>query len=343
MSTLTQNPSQTQHLPRWRSAVGLLRRYALFILLAVLLAFFGHAEPAFLQASNLLSILQSTSVDALLGLAVTVALIGGGFDLSIGAVAALSLMTSSYAMVVLGLGALPSVLLSLAAGALVGLWNGVLVFRLRIPDMLATLGTMFLLGGLQLIPSAGRSIVPGLTLPDGSVANGSFDEAFLAIGRADLFGVPLPVVIVAALALLAWLITERTRWGRVLYATGGNELAARLAGAPTVRYRFIAYIVSGLLAALGGVIIAARVGRGDVSGGSGLLLNSVAAALIGFAVLEARRPNILGTVVGAVFVGVLLNGLTMLNIPFYTQDLVKGAVLVAALGLTYGLSRGRRS
>ncbi|WP_036666387.1 ABC transporter permease [Paludibacterium yongneupense] len=329
-------------IPRWRATAQALRRYALFFLLALMLMVFGVAEPAFLRLNNLLSILQSTAVDALLGLAVTIALIGGGFDLSIGAVAALSLMISSYAMVVLGLGAAASVALALLAGALVGAFNGLLVFRLRIPDMLATLGTLFLLGGLQLLPSAGRSITPGLILPDGSSANGSFAPAFLAIGRSEWQGVPLPVLIVGLLAWLAWFVTERTRWGRVLCATGGNEAAARLAGAPTVRYRLIAYIASGLLAALGGVIIAARVGRGDVSGGNGLLLDSVAAALIGFAVLEARRPNVVGTVVGAVFVGVLLNGLTMLNVSFYSQDLIKGLVLVVALGLTFGPGRAHR-
>ena len=125
----------------------------------------------------------------------------------------------------------------------------------------------------------------------------------------------------------------------LLFAVGGNEIAARLAGAPTARLRTLAYAISATLAAFGGVIVAARVGRGDVSSGASLMLDSVAASLIGFAVLAARRPNVFGAVVGAIFVGVLLNGLTMLNVPYYTQDFVKGAVLVGALGLTYGLGR----
>ena len=135
---------------------------------------------------------------------------------------------------------------------------------------------------------------------------------------------------------------ERTRWGRVFYAVGGNETAAYLAGAPVKAYRLAAYVISGVLAALGGVFIAARVGRGDVFAGSSLLLDSVAASLIGFAVLDQRRPNVLGAVIGAIFVGIVLNGLTMLNVPYYTQDFVKGAVLVGALALTFGIGRGRR-
>jgi len=199
---------------------------------------------------------------------------------------------------------------------------------------------MFLLGGLQLIPTAGRSISTGLILPDGSSANGAYSTAFLALGRSSLGGVvPFPVVILAAIALAFYVLTEHTRIGRLLFATGGNELAARLAGAPTARLKVLAYAISASLAALGGALVAARVGRGDVSSGSSLLMDAVAASLIGYAVLDARRPNVAGTVVGAIFVGVLLNGLTMLNAPYYTQDFVKGAVLVGALAMTYGLSR----
>jgi simple sugar transport system permease protein len=320
-----------------------LRRYAIFIILAALIVFFNHAEPAFLRVNNLFSVLQSVAVVALLGMGVTVTLAVDGFDLSVGSIAAFILMMSSYAMVVLQFGATATVAIALAGGAAIGLINGLLIVGLRIPDLLATLGMMFLLAGLQLIPSAGRSITTGLILSDGSTAEGAFDPAFLAIGRHQLWGVaPLPVIIVAIIAIILWFFMERTRWGRVFYAVGGNETAAFLAGAPVKRYRVAAYMISGVLAALGGVFVAARVGRGDVFAGSSLLLDSVAASLIGFAVLDERRANVLGTVTGAVFVGVVLNGLTMLNVPYYTQDFVKGAVLVGALALTFGIGRGRR-
>jgi simple sugar transport system permease protein len=320
-----------------------LRRYAIFLILAALIVFFNHAEPAFLRVNNLFSVLQSVAVVALLGMGVTVTLAVDGFDLSVGSIAAFILMMSSYAMVVLQLGATATVALALVGGAAIGLINGLLIVGLRIPDLLATLGMMFLLAGLQLIPSAGRSITTGLILSDGSVAEGAFDPAFLAIGRHQLWGVaPLPVIIVAVIAVVLWFFMERTRWGRVFYAVGGNETAAFLAGAPVKLYRVAAYMISGVLAALGGVFVAARVGRGDVFAGSSLLLDSVAASLIGFAVLDERRANVLGTVTGAVFVGVVLNGLTMLNVPYYTQDFVKGAVLVGALALTFGIGRGRR-
>lgn len=317
-----------------------LRAGAVFILLGLMVIGFTYAEPAFINIGNLMSILQAVSVVAILGAGVTVTLAVGGFDLSIGAVAASSVMAASYAMIVWHLNAFAAAPLVLAFGAAVGLINAFLIVRLRVPDLLATLAVMFLLSGLQLIPTAGRSISAGLVLPDGSKATGSYDPAFLLIGRYSLFGtLPVSVVLMAVVAIVLFVLTERTRIGRLLFATGGNEVATRLAGASTRRLKTLAYVISGTLAALGGIVIAARVGRGDVSSGGSLLMDSVAAALIGFAVLNLRRPNVLGTVAGAVFVGVLLNGLTMLNAPYYTQDFVKGAVLVGALALTYGLGR----
>ncbi|AJD44196.1 sugar ABC transporter permease protein (plasmid) [Rhizobium gallicum bv. gallicum R602sp] len=318
------------------------RRGSVFLLLGGVIVVFSVAQPAFMTLANLMSILQSVSVVAIIGAGVTVTLAIGGFDLSVGAVAASSVMAASYLMIVLGLGALETTALVLAFGALVGFANAFLIVKLKVPDLLATLATMFLLAGLQLIPTAGRSISVGLILPDGSKASGKIDPLFLMIGRSSfLETVPLPVLLMLIVAALLFILTERTRFGRLLFATGGNEMATRLAGADTSRIKTIAYVVSGALAALGGIIVAARVGRGDVSSGGSLLMDSVAAALIGFAVLGLRRPNVVGTIVGAVFVGVLLNGMTMLNAPYYTQDFIKGAVLVGALALTYGVARNR--
>jgi simple sugar transport system permease protein len=315
---------------------------AIFILLAVLVAGFSVAQPAFINVANLMSILQAVSVVAILGAGVTVTLAVGGFDLSIGAVAASSVMAASYSMIVWGFGVYATVPIVLAFGVAVGLANALLIVRLRVPDLLATLAMMFLLTGLQLIPTAGRSISSGLVLPDGTTTGGAYDPHFLLIGRYSLFGIiPIPVIIMAIAAIVLFVLTENTRFGRLLFATGGNEVATRLAGASTARLKTIAYVISGMLASLGGIIIAARVGRGDVSSGASLLMDSVAAALIGFAVLGLRRPNVFGTTIGAIFVGILLNGLTMLNIPYYTQDFVKGAVLVGALALTYGLGRNQ--
>lgn len=318
-------------------------RYGLLIILALMIVIFSKLEPAFASAHNMFSILEAVSVTALLALGVTVTLAIAGFDLSIGSTAAMSLMASSYAMVILNQGTVVAVVACLLLGLLIGYLNGVLIVHGRIPDLLATLGMMFLLLGLQLIPTGGRSIAKGMTLSDNVVATGSFTRAFLALGRYRLFDlIPLPVIIMLVAAVILWVFMERSRFGRVLYAIGGNERATRLAGAPVERYKIVAYMISGLFASIGGILLSARVGRGDVTSGSSLLLDSVAAALIGYAVLGAKKPNVFGTAIGAVFVGVLLNGLTMLNAPYYAQDFVKGLVLVFALLFTFGFASSQR-
>jgi simple sugar transport system permease protein len=318
-------------------------RFGFLALLVALVAVFGALQPSFVTLPSAVFILQSVAITGILALGVTCTLVVGGFDLSIGAVATSALMLSAYVMVVWEMGAVPAVLLCLLMGAAVGLANGLLIVRMRVPDLLATLGMMFVLIGLQRIPTEGNSIATGMALPDGSAAAGTFSPAFLALGRHRLWDVlPLSVVALLLVAVLVWGFLELTRHGRLMYAIGSNAQAASLAGADVARYKVAAYVISGVLASLGGILLAARLGRGDVASGNNLLLDAVAAALIGYAVLGASRPNAFGTAIGALFVGILLQGLTMLNAPYYTQDFVKGAVLVAALVFTFALT-GRQT
>ena len=322
-------------------------RYGFIALLLGLVVFFTLSTDGFASPQAAVFIFQSVAITGVLALGVTATLVVGGFDLSIGSVATTAMMAAAYAMVVLEQNALVAVLICLAIGVLVGLINGFLIVYMRVPDLLATLGMMFLLVGLQRIPTEGRSIATGMTMPDGSVANGTFSPAFLALGRHrfDFFIpnlIPVSVVVLLILAVLIWFFLEYTRFGRMMYAVGSNPKAAELAGAPVKAYKIWAYVISGVFASIGGILLAARLGRGDIASGNNLLLDSVAAALIGFAVLGAAKPNAFGTAIGALFVGVLLQGLTMMNAPYYTQDFVKGVVLVVALVFTLALSyRGR--
>ena len=153
-----------------------------------------------------------------------------------------------------------------------------------------------------------------------------------------MLSIPVPVLFLVVIATLTYVFLAHTRWGRAMYPIGGNAAAARLAGIPVQRYRALAYVISGVLAAIGGILLSARLGRGDIGAGNSYLLQAVSAALIGFAVLGANRPNAIGTLVGALFIGVLFNGLTMFNVPYYTQDFIQGALLVLTLVLTYTLS-----
>ncbi len=327
--------------------INLAIRYGFLTLLVGLVVFFSIAADGFAGPHSAVFIFQSVAITGILALGVTCTLVVGGFDLSIGSVATSSLMLSAYVMVVWEQSALVAIVLCLLMGALVGLVNGWLIVRMRVPDLLATLGMMFLLIGLQRIPTQGRSIATGMTLPDGTVAQGTFSPAFLALGRHrfDLFIerlLPVSVVVLLVIAVLVFLFLNYTRHGRLMYAIGSNERASSLAGVAVNKYKVTAYVISGVLASVGGMLMSARLGRGDIASGNNLLLDSVAAALIGYAVLGAARPNAFGTAMGALFVGILLQGLTMMNAPYYTQDFVKGAVLVLALMFTFSLSARQR-
>ncbi len=315
-------------------------KWGFLIVMAIAFIGFGFANKNFWNAGNQFSILLGITVYALLALGVTFTLTIDGLDLSVGATCAMSVMIASYVMVVLNLGAVAAVVICLTLGLLIGLVNGFLIVYVKIPDLLATLGMMFLIQGLQLIPSGGRSIGTGAILPNGEEAVGVFRESFLFLGQGSVAGlIPVPVIIMLSLAVIVYVILEHTRWGRIFYAIGGNSEATKLIGAPVNRYRIMAYVLSGMTASLGGIVLAARVGRGDVSSGGTLLLDAVGAALIGYAVLGLKRPNPFGTIVGAIFVGMLLNGLTMVGLQYYTQDFIKGLVLVAALAFTFGLAK----
>ncbi len=330
-----------------RSGIDLAIRYGFLTLLVGLLIFFSVFTEGFFSPFSAVFIFQSVAITGILALGVTFTLVVDGFDLSIGSTATSALMLSAYMMVVLEQGAVVAVVACLVMGALVGLVNGLLIVKTKVPDLLATLGMMFLLIGLQRIPTEGRSISTGMVMPNGEKANGVFDPAFLWLGRHrfDFFIdnlIPVSVVILIIVAVLVWIFLEKTRHGRLMYAIGSNERAAALAGTNVNRYKILAYMFSGVLASVGGILLAARLGRGDIASGNNLLLDSVAAALIGFAVLGAAKPNAFGTAIGALFVGILLQGLTMMNAPYYTQDFVKGVVLVVALVFTFVLT-GRRA
>lgn len=315
-------------------------RYGFLIIMVLLFIFFSITRPVFLTPSNLLSILLGLTIYAILALGETFPLIVNGMDLSIGAIASLSVMVSSYCMIILELKGYYAIIICLLMGATIGLINGLLIVKLKIPDLLTTLGMMFLVQGLQLIPSAGRSIGNGMSLPNGETAKGVFDEGFKFLGQGRLFDIiPVPVAFMFIIAVIVFIVLSLTRYGRIFYAIGGNSEAARLVGVNIYKYRILAYIISGFVASFAGIVLAARVGRGDVSSGGTLLMDAIASALIGYAVLGAQKPNPFGTIVGAIFIGMLINGLTMLNVPYYTQDFIKGCVLVTALAFTFGLSK----
>ncbi len=316
-------------------------RWGFIAVTVLLIAFFATTEPSFRTLDNALGMLKFIAPTAIAGLGVALAMTVGGIDLSVGASAGFAVSIAAWTMVIgnqVGGVAIATVLLG---GAIIGAVNALLVVVAKIPDLLATLTTMFVVVGLKLILVNGQSISSRMTLPDGSTAPGVFTADFLWLDRGRIGPIPVPVILFLVLTALLWFVLEHTRWGRALYAVGANPEAARLAGIRVRTYRAAAYIGCGLLASIAGLLLAARIGQGDVSAGNSLLLDAVAVALVGVSVLGAGKPNAWGTALGAVLVAVMITGFTMLGLPYYAQDFGKGIVLLVALLFSFTFSRRR--
>ncbi len=314
-------------------------KYGFIAVTVVLFAYFTLTEPAFATWPSFYSMLKFASVTAILGLGVTFTLVVGGMDMSIGATAGLGVQLAAMTMVFYNLTGTTAVAVVLLSGVVVGLINAFLIVVCKIPDLLAALGMMFVIQGAKLIPVSGQSVSSGMVLRNGSVAPGRFDPSFLRIDRGFVGPVPLPVVVMLVIAVLSWFILSHTTWGRMMYAVGANPTAARLAGVRVGFYRGLAYVISGTFASIGGVVLASRIGQGDVNAGASSLLEAIAVALIGTSVLGMNRPNAWGTVLGALLIGIVLTGLTMKGFQYYYQDTAKGVVLIAALLFSYTISR----
>lgn len=314
-------------------------KYGFIVVTIVLFIYFSASEETFRNPNTLFSMLKFTSVVAIAGLGITFTMVVGGLDLSVGSVAGMSVTLSAMTMVFYNQEGGVAIVVVLLAGAIVGLFNAFLIVILKIPDLLATLGTMFIVMGLKLVPVNGQSVSSGMTLRDGSIAPGRFTDIFLQIDRAMVGPVPFPVIVVLILTILTWFFLTRTKWGRMMYAIGANPEAARLSGVRVGLYHGLAYVICGIFASIGGLILSSRIGQGDISAGSSLLLDAVAVALVGTSVLGLGRPNAWGTALGAVLIGIVSYGLTIKGLPYYTQDVAKGVVLIVALVFSFTLSR----
>lgn len=317
-------------------------RYGLLAVLFAMIAYFSATQPFFGTFVNSMFVLQAASIVAVIGLGCTVSMTVGGFDLSVGASMSLAVMAAAAAMVIGNMGGVAAILIGIGAGLAVGLFNTFLIVYARIPDLVATLSTLFLINGLTLLGVGGQSVAEGMAV-NGEAATGKFSPIFKWLGSGQFQGIPASVIVAGVIFLGVLILLNYTRWGRAFYAVGGNPVAAAAAGIRVARYRMAAYLISGALAAIAGIMLAARSNRGDVNVGDAFLLQAVSAALVGYAVLGANRPNAFGTLIGAIFVAVLINGLTMFNFPYFAQSFVQGVLLVVALLMSYTLGPNRRS
>ncbi len=297
-----------------------------FASLIALLIGFSLASPNFMQTTNMMSILQATSVNGVLAVAATLVIITGGIDLSVG-----TLMTFCAVMtdVVLTWGGVPlplGVLAALGTGALVGLASGTFVAKMKIPPFIATLGVMLILKGLSLIVTGGRPIyfndTPGFT----EISQGSL------VGKI-LPALPLPngVLILFLVAGAASYVLARTVLGRYCFALGSNEEAVRLSGVNVDRWKMAIYALAGAICGVAGLLIASRLNSAQPALGQGYELDAIAAVVIGGTSLAGGRGTILGTLIGALIISVLTNGLRILSVAPEWQTVITGAIIIVAV------------
>jgi erythritol transport system permease protein len=317
-----------------------LRARAVFVLVALLILFSAMA-PSFVTANNLAILSKHVAISAILAIGMTFVVLTGGIDLSVGSLAGLSGMVAGYLLTqgiaIASVVHYPSVsiaiLVALVVCLMAGSLNGWLVAKAGVAPFIATLGTLYIARGAALLISNGKTF-PNLA---GQVARGN--SGFPLLGQSSFLGVPLPVLIMLALFALAWIVAVKTPLGRHIYAVGGNERAARLAGIRVPGVKIFTYLASALCAAIVGLIIASQLEAAHPATGESFELNAIAAVVLGGTSLMGGRGSIPGSLIGAFVIGVLSDGLVMLGVSEFWQMVIKGAVIVLAVAVDQLQSR----
>lgn len=316
----------------------MLRRYGSLIGMAGIVLFFWVALPdTFMTARNWLNISQQLSMLVVVAVTMTVVMVMGDFDLSVGAMASLAGVVAGV-LFTLSLPVPLALAAALGVGLLGGVMNGVLVSLIGILPFVATLATLTMFSGAAFLVSGGKTIF-GRDIPEGFAG---FARAGVPLGMMDGKPVVLPALtlLAAAVVLAVWVVLEQTTYGRRLYAIGGNAEAARLAGVKVDRLRLSAFAFTGAGAALAGLMYASRVASANPVQGDGLMLTAIAAVFLGMTVTRDGQPHVLATVAGVVTLGVMDNGLTQLQVDSYVRQVLVGAIILVAVSIS---ALGRRA
>ena len=297
----------------------------------LLFVFFSIALPGmFLTPGNIETILRSIAVTTVLAMGLTVTLAVGGFDLAAGNMASISGFFVTSLIVWYGISFWVASAYAILLTMLLTLLTMFLIVTCKIPDLLATCAMMFFLDGLALIYSGGGNISAGMPRPDGSASTGVITDIFKNIGKS-----PTIIFIMIACVLVVFVLLNFTKYGRFIYATGGNKTAAKLSGIAVRKYRIISGLISALFIALAGILVSSRNQSAQMGGVTAYQMPALAAVFIGRSVAGQGKPNAVGSLIGAILVGLLDNGLIMMGTPYYALNCVKGAVLAIALISTY--------
>ena len=288
---------------------------------------FSLLTDSFLTISNMLAVLLQVSTIAILGFGVTVVIISGGIDLSIGSIVALVGMAVAIFLSYYCLPIIVAVLLGLLIGCVVGLINGVNIIYLRIPPLIATLAMRSIVRGISLLVT---NAIPVYNLP----------LNFLTLGAGYFLDVPIPIYAMIIVFAFIQVVLKKRRFGRLVYSIGGNEAATRLAGVHVDRTKLLAYILCGACAAIAGILYTARLGSGQPTVGEGYEMDAITAAILGGTSMLGGTGTLLGTLFGAFIMGVVNNGQALLNINPYLQLVIKGLIILLAVG--FNMFRGEK-
>ena len=295
----------------------LLEKFGIGVALLVLITFMALKSPVFLSSANLFNILLQVSINTIVAVGMTFVILTGGIDLSVGSLVALVAVIMGT-FLHKGMGILIPIGIAVVVGAFSGLINGFLVAKGRVPAFITTLGMMSAARGVALIVTKGQTIH-------------MFPTHFRFFGTGYLGPIPVPAILALLTVLIAHVVLTQTKYGRYIYAVGGNREAVRLSGINVTKIEMSVYAISGITCALGAIILVGRLNSAQPIAGYGYELNAIAAAIIGGTSLSGGEGNVFGTMLGALLMGVLQNGLTLLNVSSYVQQVVVGAVIVGAV------------
>lgn len=297
-------------LNKFKTGIGLL-------ILVIVLSFMS---PYFLTIPNILNIIRQVSIIAIVSFGMTMVILTGGIDLSVGSMLAFAGAISAGMMVNSGFNVFLAILIGLAAGTALGFFNGLAVAKAKLPAFIVTLAMMTVARGFTLIYTDGRPI-------------SGFNETFRFFGAGYLGRIPIPVVIMFMFLIVIYVLLKKTPLGRYIYAIGGNETATKLSGINTDKIKISVYALNGFLAAVSGIILTSRLNSAQPMAGEGYELDAIAAVVLGGTSLSGGSGTVIGTIVGALIIAVLNNGLNLLNVSSFYQLVAKGAVILLAVFL----------
>jgi ribose/xylose/arabinose/galactoside ABC-type transport system permease subunit len=296
-----------------------IKKYNLLIVLLLLIVIFGILNPAFLKSSNFINILSQNSIIGVVSLGMTLVIIIGGIDLSVGSIVALcSILFASS--IVAGFGIIPSIIIALLAGVIIGFLNGITVEKGNIPSFIVTLGMMSIARGLALMFSKSKSISLG-NIDFNSVVNASF------------LGVNISSIVFILLTIILWIALNKTYPGKYLFAIGGNRKAAYFNGINVFKYSVIVYTICGFFSAIAAIILVGSLNAAQPQSGVLYELTAIAAVVIGGADLSGGKGSIIGTFLGVLILGVINNGLSIMNVPSYYQYILIGLIIVLSVSI----------